>query len=334
MPKPTTWDASSAVQESGLLGEEIFVEDGEIRSVILLGVEVGGGLVVGALAARGEGVLGTFKIVGGSDASEIDGEATVTAGVVPGHEMLAKGGQTSSVGAHRQGLDPQGRGIARVVGLGGGHHHGFHTDVILGEAHIALLHGGGKVHGVSKAGTEHGVHLGGDVVHAHEGLQLTGKRTEVAKGGVGKAGRGQDVREGNIQLVGDVLVIGEDPTSQIADLTGGAFVHGGECVDRQHRVSFSFGLRQTAGSGDRQELARGAITVRVRHCGEACGNDKFHHLGTGLFASNWEPGYKVVVIELLLFVCFFHLEKEVEKSCFAVDVITQNEMSCSRVRWK
>ena len=109
--------------------------------------------------------------------------------------------------------DPDG---VDVIATGGG--DGVDGEIVVGEGQIATLHGRGEVHGVGEAGAEHGVHLGGDVLDALERLELGGERAEITKSGVRETGGGQDVREGDIQLVGHVLVISQDPAGQIADL--------------------------------------------------------------------------------------------------------------------
>ena len=85
-----------AVQESGLLGEEILVQDGESGGIISIRVQVLGGSVERGLTVGGEGVLGAFEIVGGGDALEIGGETLVTTGGVPGGDVLAESSEAGT----------------------------------------------------------------------------------------------------------------------------------------------------------------------------------------------------------------------------------------------
>ena len=202
-----------AMQESRLLDEEILVENGEVTGAIVLGVDLGDGLNEIGFAVGGEGVLGPLEIMGSGDALQIAGETLVTASGVPSADVLAESLQASAVGGHVLGLDPDG---INAVTAGGG--HGINAEIVMGERHVTTLHGSRQVHGVSEAGAEHGVHLGGDVLDALERLELGGERAEITKSGVRETGGGQDVREGDIQLVGHVLVISQDPAGQIADL--------------------------------------------------------------------------------------------------------------------
>ena len=206
-----------AVQQSGLLGEEIFVQDGEGAGVISVGVDAVQGLVEGKFTVGGERVLGTFKIVSSSDALQITGETAVTTGIVPGDDVLAEGGQAGTVGVDGDGADPDG---VDAISFGGG--HSVNTKVVVGEGHIATFHGRGQVHSISQTGTKHRVHFVGDVLDALEGLQLGGEGTEITEGGVGETGRGENVGEGDIKLVGDIFIVGQDPAGQIANLGGGA----------------------------------------------------------------------------------------------------------------
>ena len=102
--------------------------------------------------------------------------------------MLADRGEASAFGVSGEGLDEN--GIDVVLTASGGKR--VNLEVVVREGQIAALHGGGKVHGVGQASAKHGVHLVRDVHKALLGLELGGESAEVAKGGVGETGRGQD----------------------------------------------------------------------------------------------------------------------------------------------
>jgi len=261
-----------AVQESGLLGEEILVQDGESGGIISVRVQVLRGSVERGLTVGGEGVLGAFEIVGGGDALEIGGETLVTTGGVPGGDVLAESSKAGAFGVGGLRGDPDG---VDVVATGGG--DGVDAEIVVGEGQIATLHGRGEVHGVGEAGAEHGVHLGGDILDALEGLELRGESAEVAKGRVGKTGGGQDVGERDIQLVGHILVVGQDPAGKIANLGGGALVDRGESVNVQLGISLHLSLLEATRGGHGEELARGAIAVGGNAGGERS-DKQFHHL--------------------------------------------------------
>ena len=74
------------------------------------------------------------------------------------------------------------------------------------------------MHGISDARAEHRVHLCSDGLDALESLQLRTQMTQMCQSRVCHTSRDEDIAEGIIQLVGDILVIRQNPTGQISDL--------------------------------------------------------------------------------------------------------------------
>jgi len=266
-----------AVQQGRFLGEEIFVQDGEGAGIIGVGVDAVQRLMEGDFTVGREGVLGALKIMRGGNSFQIGGETAVTTGIVPGDDVLAQGGQAGTVGVHGDRADPDG---INTIGLGSG--DSVNAEVVVREGHVATLHRGGQMHSISQAGSQHRVHLGRDVLNSLEGLELGGKSAQVTKGRVRETGGGEDVGEGNIELVRNILVVSKDPTGQVADLSGGTLVDGGEGVDVQLRIGLGLRFLRATRGGDGQQLTRRSIAFSGNEASKTGGDNRLEHFFTNV----------------------------------------------------
>jgi len=267
---PTT----ETLKKGILLGEEILVEDGERAGVVTVPVQIVRSLMEGGFLSSSERVRGTLQIVRRCDALQIAHE-TLSACSVVGDHVLADGRKTRVVDVSAQRSDEHRVDASSTLGS-----DGVYAVVVVGERDITTLNGGGKMHGVSDARAEHGVHLSGDGLNALKSLQLGTQMTQMSQRGVSHTGRDEDVTEGAIQLVRHILVVRQHPTGQIANFISRTFVDGGEGVHAQERVSeliIRIIVSRTRRSMNRKGCARGSVTIGGGEANEGRRQYDFHH---------------------------------------------------------